>query len=349
MNLKTYENNELTLLKKGYNLGIEILRVFLSFMVVLDHLYNKKKLKKYYYILYYHIPSFFLISFFFTYNTLTSFNLQKIKLRFERLIIPYIGWSIIAFILKNIYYYLFNLNYEHTLKGFVKHLITGHILNTPLWYQAILIFTTIIFLIIIFIFRNNQSFKLLVFHILSLISYNLQYSGLNYNLNKKYLTTHAKLTFGRFMEALPNAITGYTFAYLKIINLLRQYRTKAIFFSFAILVIISKYAVFENLKTFKYGGLRLNIASSCLFIIFSLLPLENMKNILKVFINYCTRYTAGVYYMHYLVGNTYLIKTIFKSLNGTIYGCMIVYLLCYSISYFGIKIFGKYKLKYMFV
>ena len=74
-----------------------------------------------------------------------------------------------------------------------------------------------------------------------------------------------------------------------------------------------------------------------------------MKNILKVFINYCTRYTAGVYYMHYLVGNTYLIKTIFKSLNGTIYGCMIVYLLCYSISYFGIKIFGKYKLKYMFV
>ena len=230
MNLKTYENNELInkKVKKEYNLGIEILRVFLSFMVVLDHLYNKKKLKKYYYILYYHIPSFFLISFFFTYNTLTSFNLQKIKLRFERLIIPYIGWSIIAFILKNIYYYLFNLNYEHTLKGFVKHLITGHILNTPLWYQAILIFTTIIFLIIIFIFRNNQLFKLLVFHILSLISYNLQYSGLNYNLNKKYLTTHAKLTFGRFMEALPNAITGYTFAYLKIIipNIRKENKTK---------------------------------------------------------------------------------------------------------------------------
>ena len=57
MNLKTYENNELTLLKKEYNLGIEILRVFLSFMVVLDHLYNKKKLKKYYYILYYLFPT----------------------------------------------------------------------------------------------------------------------------------------------------------------------------------------------------------------------------------------------------------------------------------------------------
>ena len=348
MNLRTNENNELINknVKKEYNLGIEILRVFLSFMVVLDHLYNKKKLKKYYYILYYHIPSFFLISFFFTYNTLTSFNLQKIKLRFERLIIPYIGWSIMAFILKNIYYYLFNLNYTHNLKGLVKHLITGHVLNIPLWYQAILMFTTIFFLIIIFIFRNNI---LLAFHILSLISYILQYSGLNYYLIKKYLTNHAKLTFGRFMEALPNAITGYTFAYLKIIYLLRQYRAKAIFFSFAILVIISKYAVFENLKTFKYGGLRLNIASSCLFIIFSLLPLKNINNILKAFINYCTRYTAGVYYMHYLVGNTFLIKTILKSLNGTIYGCIIVYLLCYSISYFGIKILGKNKLKYMFL
>lgn len=334
--------------KKEYNYGIEILRVFLSFMVIMDHLYNKKKLKNYYYILYYHIPTFFLISFFFTYNTLTSFNLQKIKLRFERLFIPYIGWSIIAFILKNIYYYLFNLNYEHTLKGFVKHLITGHILSVPLWYQAILMFTTIFFLIIIFLFKKNQ---LLIFHILSLISYILQYSGLNYNLIKKYLSTHAKLTFGRFMEALPNSITGYTFAYIKMINILKQYRAKTIFFSFSILIIISKYAVFENLKNFKYGGLRHNIAASCIFILFSLFPLENIKyNPLKNFIKYFTRYTGGIYYMHYLVGNSYIIKKIlFKSLNGTIFGCMVIYFICYSISYFGIKIFGKNKIKYMFI
>ena len=263
------------------------------------------------------------------------------------MIIPYIGWSIIAFILKNIYYYLFNLKYEHTLIAFIKHLITGHILLVPLWYLSILMFTTIFFLIIIILFRKN---KLLIFHILVLISYILQYSGINYYLIKKYLSTHANLTFGRFMEAIPNAITGYTFAYLNIINILKQYRLKAIFFSFSILIIISKYNIFDNLKTFKYGGLRLNVAASCIIILFSLLPFENIKsNTLIKLIKYFTSYTGGIYYMHYLVGKSYLIKIILKSLNGTIFGCMIIYLFCYSICYFGIKIFGKNKIKYMFI
>ena len=57
--------------KKKYNYGVEILRVFLAFMVVIDHFYKNKK--KYTYTLYYHIPTFFIISFYFTYNTLVSF------------------------------------------------------------------------------------------------------------------------------------------------------------------------------------------------------------------------------------------------------------------------------------
>ena len=150
MDYKLSESTQL--IKKEYNLGIEILRVFLSFTVLMDHLYNQNKLRKYSNILYYHIPSFFIISFYFTFSTLSSCNIKKIKLRFERLIIPYIGWSFIAFLLKNIYYYFLNMNVEHTLKSFVKHLITGHILNLPLWYQAILVFTTNIFVIITFFF-----------------------------------------------------------------------------------------------------------------------------------------------------------------------------------------------------
>ena len=119
----------------------------------MDHLYNKVILKKYFYILYYHIPTLFLISFYFTFNTFTSYDIKKIKLRFERLIIPYISWSIIAFILKIIYYQL-NLNKYWSLKEFFQHLICGHILNVPLWYLAILIMSTLSFLIINFIFKD---------------------------------------------------------------------------------------------------------------------------------------------------------------------------------------------------
>ena len=345
MNVKYNENHEL-INKTEYNFGVDFLRVLLSYSVILDHLYNKSILKKYFYILYYHIPTFLLISFYFTFNTLVSYNIKKIKLRFERLIIPYIFWSIIGFILRIIYYKL-NLGRQWSLKEFIQHLICGHILNVPLWYLVILILTTQLFLIIIFIFKK---YSLITFFFLLIICYILQYSGLNYYIIKKYLSVHAKLTFGRFIEAIPNEITGYTFAYFKIIDKLKNFRLKTFFFSFAILIIISKYSVFDKLKTFKYGGIRLNIAASCIFFIFSLLPIEKIKNKTSIkLIKHITSYTGGIYYMHYLVGNCFLIKKLLKSLNKTILGCICIYLICYLISHLGIKICGKSKLKYIFI
>ena len=333
MNVKYNEIPQL-INKKEYNFGVDFLRVLLSYSVILDHLYNKSILKKYVHVLYYHIPTFLLISFFFTFNTLISYNIKKIQLRFERLIIPYIFWSIIGFILK-IFYYKLNLGRQWSLKEFIQHLICGHILNVPLWY------------LIIFIFKKNS---LIIFYYLLIICYILQYSGLNYYIIKKYLSIHAKLTFGRFIEAIPNEITGYTFAYFKIVDKLKYFRLKTILFSFAILIIISKYSVFDKLKTFKYGGIRLNIAASCIFIIFSLLPIEKIKNKASIkLIKHITRYTGGIYYMHYLVGNCFLIKKLLKSLNKTILGCIFIYLICYLISYLGIKISGKTKLKYIFI
>jgi hypothetical protein len=245
------------------------------------------------------------------------------------LIVPYIGWSILGFFLKKIYYFL-NLGKNYTLKDFVKHLICGHILNVPLWYQVILILTTIFFLMIIFIFPNNNLF---VFHILFIISYIAQYSGFNYYFFKKYLSLHPRLTFGRFLEAIPNSITGYTFAKYKIIDVLQQNRLKTIFFSFSFLIIISKFSIFDNLKTFKYGGIRLNIAASCIFILFSLIPIKELKNItLKQYIIQITSFTGGIYYIHFLVGNGYLIKKILKALNKTILGCFIIYLILLNLS-----------------
>ena len=333
--------------KKEYNLGIELLRVFLSFSVVMDHLYNRNELKKYIYVLYYHIPTFFIISFYFTYNTLLSFNIQKIKLRFERLLIPYLVWSIIGWLLRNLYYYILNSNCAHTFEDFAKHIITGHILNIVLWYQAILIFTTIIFLIIILFFKQKYLF---ILHLLTLFAYIFQYSGLNLYIHNKYLDPHAALTFGRFPEVFPNAVTGFTFASLNIIKCLRKYRFNSIFYSTIILIMISKYNIFDNLKTFKYGGIRLNLAASCIFIIFSLLPFEKIKNknILN-FIKLITSYTGGIYYMHYLVGTGHITRKIMKTLNGSIISCIFVYLTCFFISHFALKIFGKSKFKYIFI
>ncbi len=148
--LKISNNN-----KKVYNIGIRILRVILSFMVVVDHIYIKKK--KYIYFLYYHIPTFFIISFYFTYKTLISFNINKIKLRFERLIIPYFSWCIISCILCYDYV-LLKKRIIYSFKIFFIYIMNGHIFNVVLWFQNILIIINIIFIIIIFLFKGNPLF-----------------------------------------------------------------------------------------------------------------------------------------------------------------------------------------------
>lgn len=72
-------------------IGIEILRMFLCFRIVLLHYYslNNKyilKLKNNNY----QVPCFFFISFYFLYSTISNINIDKMKLRLERLLIYWV-------------------------------------------------------------------------------------------------------------------------------------------------------------------------------------------------------------------------------------------------------------------
>jgi fucose 4-O-acetylase-like acetyltransferase len=345
------ENIQLEYLKKEnskreYNLGIGLLRILLSFMVVIDHFYDSKKKKEYYYVLFYHIPSFFLISYYFTYKTFISFNIAKIKLRLERILIPYFSWCIISWIIKNIYFYVSNSNSYYSLKDFIFNLLNGHICNLPLWFQSVLILSTFSFLIIIFIFKKKYLLVLIIFAILSYI---LQYSGFNYNFFIKNSTIHFRLTYGRFAEAIPNAVSGFTLASLGIYQKGKKYKKKIIFFSLLILIIISKYDIFSELKSFKYGGLRLNIAAICIFLFFSLLPVEIIKCKIIIFIiKQISIYTGGVYFTHYLIGKVFLSKILTFIKNNTFLGCMKIYLISYIVCLIGTKIFKKTKFRHLF-
>lgn len=167
--------------KKEYNVGIGIIRVILSFMVVFDHIYNIPKKLKYIRVLYFHIPTFFVISFYFNYNTLISFNIEKIKIRFERLLIPYFLWSIISWIIYNIYFYIFKKDVRHSITDFLINLLNGRLFDLVLWFQNNLIFNTILFLIIIYLFKKKY---LIILYIFCIIAYALHYSDINYQFFK---------------------------------------------------------------------------------------------------------------------------------------------------------------------
>ena len=94
-----------------------------------------------------------------------------------------------------------------------------------------------------------------------------------------------------------------------------------------------------------------NIASICLIIIFLILPLEHLKNKkIKVVIKEITNYTCGVYCLHKKIRNILCNKiNILKINNIKLKDCFVLYLICYFIGFFGVKIFGKTNLKYLFI
>ena len=343
--MKIFPNNRDKIKQKI--LGIELLRFILCFLVVMDHLYSEAQ--KYVYMLCYHIPTFFIISFYFTYNTLISFDIKKTKLRLERLFIPYITWSLISYLINVIYFHLFKKPVLHSFKDCLINLINGHIFNVVLWFQNILILLTLLFLIIIYLFKKFKNLYLHILIILWIIAYLFQYSGLNYYFFNHFFCRNTFSTFGRFAEALPNAITGMLLSKIdKKVKIKKHYK-KIIIFSLIILYILTKYHKFDRVKGFRYQGIRLNIAGICIFMIFYSLPFENLKNkLIREILIKITSYTGGIYFIHRLIGCGYLSNYISLIKKRTIKGCIIVYLISYMISFLGSKIFKNNKFKHCF-
>ena len=191
-------------------------------------------------------------------------------------------------------------------------------------------------------------FKLDYFFILQLIqiiSYLLQYNEINFIFFSKY-KPHIR-SFSHIIEMLPIAITGIIFAHIELLKQLKNHRNKSIFFSLVILFFIYKYNVFGNFKGFLYSGIKNNIAAICLFISFSLIPFDKLKNnIIVIIIKKLTSHTGGIYYFHIII--FILINYISFLNNNPILSCFITYILSYILCMLGTRIFNNTKIKFLF-
>ena len=302
--------------KKNINYGIQILRVILSMMVVFDHFYDRKAKKRFIYILWSHIPTFFLLSFYYTYNTFTSFNnIQKIKLRLERLLIPYLGWNLIWWILFNIYFYAFKEQRPHSFYSLLENILSGRIFFQAMWFQNILILLTLLIAFIIVLFKRSYY---LIFQIIIIISYSAQYSGKNYDFFYSHFDSKYYMTYGRIAEAFPNALSGFLLCYINIYEKAKRN---------------IKNVIFLCLLTFRYGGIRKNIIAICFFI--------------NKYLEISTRYNLGIYFLHCPIGRSKIMKKIFNKKLHTIFGCLSIYFNSYMICLILDKYIGKTKLKHM--
>ena len=97
-----------------------------------------------------------------------------------------------------------------------------------------------------------------------------------------------------------------------------------------IIYFLFKYDIFTNIPGFNFQGIIKNIGAVSLFLIFILIPFENINNIIALnIIKHITNYTGGVYYLHMII-NDYLKKLLN---NHTIYYPIIVYFISYFIKY----------------
>ena len=199
---------------------------------------------------------------------------------------------------------------------------------------------TILFTIISFLFNK---ICIIIFQIFLIIAYIFQYSYLNFYIFKKY-SSDIRLSLGIIFEFLPCIVMGVILRHLNISSKLKPFKGLTIIYIGIILFLSLKFDIFVRIKGFFYPGVLFNIGGNCIFILFSLLSLQNNKLIFLLKI--ITKFTGGIYYIHMLCVD--ILKSNFFIKNTTFLGSTAIYIICYIICYLGNKLTYNTQIKFIF-
>ena len=333
------------------NIGIEILRMILSFWILLVHCFRvrNKIQRKIIFIMRFHVPCFIIISFYFYYKVIFKPDINKIKQRFLRLLIPYLVWPFIIIVIKTTINLFAKGEFDRKIiiKNLIYQFVFGRKILPVFWFQFSIIILTLIVTIISLIFKTEFLF---IIQILAILEYYLQYSLKYYYFLKNYKTFISN-SLGMALEMIPFTASGMTCGYYSLINLLKNRKKKSIIFGliFFIFIFFSKRDVMmEPKKFFLYPGIILNIGGIFLFIIFGLIPFELIKNkVLIIILRQITKYTGGIYYLHWVIRDCLKVYILLIRKRSFL-GCIIIYMFCYFICLIGNFIFSNTKLKFLF-
>ena len=331
------------------NLGIQLLRLLLSFWIIFIHCYYAKGNRKLYFLFEktFHVPTFIFISFYFYYLKLQSRDLNKIYQRFQRLFIPYLIWPLIIYFVNNLcltFFHFCQFGRYLQIKDYIIQIIIGRKYYGIFWYMNVLLFLSFFFTIIFFTIPNHFIF---IIQLIGLLFYGLHFSSLYSILNKKNLVESSIILV---VEMIPISVMGFTFGESNILQNSKNNRFRYIIIHAISLYYLFKLDIFNLHDGFFYPAIEMNtLAAINSFFIFSLLPFEKIQNqkiisILKCMFNY----TGGIYYIHVFF-RFYFSKIIINIKNKTFLGCLVIYFICYITCFFCGKIFKKSHLKFLFL
>lgn len=268
--------------------SFDILRVFLLILVVnlhREHLTSSPQLFPnrfgWYAVPLFIILSFYLMSKFFT-ETPPPFTVALTRVK--RFLVPFLFWSMVAFLVHPEAITLRNIGFQ---------LFTGGVVNVPLYYLIIMALFTIFFWTLT-CFR--LSLRIGTMLLLTLLMFYLQYSGINYNFFS-HVYPAIMYCYGRIVELLPFAVTGI------LLGFLVRRKTNAQTFMlvtaaigglfFAAQTTIQPPGIDYSGSVFYFGGV-------FIFMYFLLVRAFRLPEAIEQKITLLGLYSFGVYVSHYL-------------------------------------------------
>ena len=318
--------------------------MILSFLIVLVHEFNPKKTKLQLFPLKnlaYYVPLFMLISFYFSFNSLSSRKTEKIKQRLIRVLVPYMGYPILFWLYLNRYTIFKG---KANIKNLYYQLLIGCGTNCHLWFLFNLLFLTLFYIIIVYFFKKHFFIVLIIIEI---FCYSFHYS----KYKTKFWNQFNKIPVRHSIAPIPNyflfSLTGFFLGSLNILNKYYKHRILVIFLSGSFLFIMLYHNYIYKVK-YIYRGIIIDLTGISAFSLFSMMPFDKLNNKKIIFIlKQITSYTGGVYYFHpfaYKLFNQYS-KNIRR---GQFKGCIQIYLISYFICFIGTNLFRKWNIRFLF-
>lgn len=326
-------------MKKEYNFGLALLRLWMCFEVVLCHFWHSPSSSNFLIQTFLidtrqlAVPVFMILSFFYTSRHFEDEADWKgaFHKKMNRLYFPHVVWSLFFF-----FFFLlcpFLLDSHVGLSDLFLQLLTGHSYNSPMWFQSVLIVLTAFFFAFFYMFRKyNVKWLLGFFIVLSLF---MQYSGINVSLFDGF-RDEFKYPMGRIFEMMPYAVIGIFLNKPGIIDWLRNKGMMVPIVCLALFLVVSSITIPE-VEGFYYSGIKSILVSVLLFLTFLCLPLSWMNDHVELVKSLGV--TLGIYCIHYPVGllmNYVLVARLGVSVGGFVFS-IFVFVLCFLLAF----VFGR--------
>ena len=333
---------------KKMNVGLNLLRIVLTFGVVLDHFWWTATPEKYtgidtalWNLRTLAVPAFMTMTFFLTARRFWGGDVPWLKKRYLRLYEPFVFWAIVYWFVRLAASH-FDSWYAVSVKDLLWQLALGSARYAgQFWFHADLIILTGLFFVA---FRIVRSPKANLWFGLGSVALGLtmQYTQLHLAIFGG-LPHEARIPLGRLASMLPYAGVGFLLASVRerIDSIPGNVKLAVSLFG----LWLAWFVVYEPVcprpdTTIGYEGFKLNLTAWGFMVAFYYMPFDRLPAFVSKAVLSVSRYCMGVYCVHFLFGQMMFDFVFHGTKTATDFGnlrifsiaqCLVVWVLSYLI------------------